>query len=211
MLRTCASTRAAGRRRPLRLPGRTTETRPAAGFTLLEILVILAVMGLLLTLVFPFALRTITRLESEGMANQTVSLIQQTRMRAIRDNREYQVAIDGDTITGVSGITAVNTDVGGTVTETSEAARLDFSESNLEIFDEADCYATTTDGKSYTQGAMTFDSRGTIDQARAFCFEDVRGNILQVAVEAPSVTVRVRKFLPVVNKFSPNEWEWEWY
>jgi Tfp pilus assembly protein FimT len=178
---------------------------------MLEILVILAVMGLLLTLVFPFAVRTITRLELEGMTNQTVSLIQQTRMRAIRDNREYQVAIDGNTLTGVSGITAVNTDVGGTVTESSEAARLDLTEHNLEIFDQPSCYATTTDGKSYAAGAMNFDTRGTIDQARAFCFKDPRGNILQVAVEAPSVNLRVRKFLPAVNKFSPNEWEWEWY
>ncbi len=180
----------------------------AAGFTLLEVLIIVLIIGIMVVIAIPLTLRQLTRLRIEGFAEQTSSLMQATRGRAIRDNADHTVEwvdLDSDTVLdAISGVTGLGV-------ETSEAVTLSFAERGLSINNDAPCLAETTDGKAHVAPPLSYDSRGTANDLVAFCLEDPAGNILQIAVDTPGGPPKIRKYLPAAGKFSPEVWEWEWY
>ena len=68
----------------------------SAGFTLVELLVVLLIMGLMATIAAPYFGRLGPRLEAKATARQVVSLLRSARGVAIRDNREVAVVVDLD-------------------------------------------------------------------------------------------------------------------
>lgn len=81
-------------------------SRPgAAGFTLVELLVVLLIMGLMASIAAPYFGRLAPRLEAKATARQVVSLLRSARGVAIRDNREVAVVVNLDdrTLTVDSG------------------------------------------------------------------------------------------------------------
>ncbi len=76
-----------------------------AGFTLVELLVVLLIMGLMASIAAPYFGRLAPRLEAKATARQVVSLLRSARGVAIRDNREVAVVVDLDdrTLTIESG------------------------------------------------------------------------------------------------------------
>ena len=77
----------------------------SAGFTLVELLVVLLIMGLMASIAAPYFGRLAPRLEAKATARQVVSLLRSARGVAIRDNREVAVVVDLDdrTLTIESG------------------------------------------------------------------------------------------------------------
>lgn len=185
--------------RPLR------DRRCPAGFSVLELLVILSVMGIVLLFAVPYTLSTLGRIRLEGATDQVVSLMQSTRMRAIRDRQTYSFEYDAvdKQFEGMVGI--------GTGTGSSQAGTFSLEENGLTIYTDPPCVAATTDSQTHTAGALAYDATGIADENRAFCFQDAKGNVMQVAVDSPYLAPKIRKHLVSVDKFSPDPWDWDWY
>ena len=65
-----------------------------AGFTLVELLVVLVIMGLITAIAAPYFGRLAPRLEARATAREVVSVLRSARGLAIRDNREVAVVVD---------------------------------------------------------------------------------------------------------------------
>jgi general secretion pathway protein H len=66
------------------------------GFTLLELLVVLVILGLTVTLAVPVFTRAMPGVEAKAAAREVASLLRAARSLAIAGNREVTVAVDLD-------------------------------------------------------------------------------------------------------------------
>lgn len=167
----------------------------SAGFTLIELMVVIVLILLIALISFPFVMGQIRRAQVQGAADQTVSLIQKTRLQAIRDNRDLDITAAGDQISG-AGLVALQ-------------------ELNIELWTDSLCYDPDGDGTDdYQAGTMSFDPQGKASAKTAFCVHDSRGNIFQIAVDSLQGTPRVRKYLQAGDSptgsagFFLDSWTW---
>lgn len=72
----------------------TGESRTARGFTLMELLVVLTILGLALILVMPTLNRLLPGLELRTEARDAASVLREARARAIGRNEEVTVVVD---------------------------------------------------------------------------------------------------------------------
>jgi len=79
-------------------PRNRSTRRPApdrsAGFTLIELLVVLGVLGIAMVLGIPALQNFIIRSKTEGFAREASTLLQRTRLEAIKVNRDGVVHLD---------------------------------------------------------------------------------------------------------------------
>ena len=75
---------------------RTGDGADADGFTLLELLVVLVILGLTITLAAPMFTRAMPGVEAKAAARDVAAMLRAGRGRAIADNREITVAVDLD-------------------------------------------------------------------------------------------------------------------
>ncbi len=66
------------------------------GFTLMELIVVLAILGLMLILVPPFITRGTPGTELKAASRNVAALMREARQQAIAQNREVAVAVDVD-------------------------------------------------------------------------------------------------------------------
>lgn len=72
----------------------TGDSRTARGFTLMELLVVLTILGLALILVMPTLNRLLPGLELRTEARDVASVLREARARAIGRNEEVPVVVD---------------------------------------------------------------------------------------------------------------------
>ncbi len=187
--------------------------RPRAGFTLIEMLVVVLVLGIAAGLGFPTVLRVIHQVRISTHLREASALVQQARLEAIRRGRPVVVEIDADTkeIFAYADLDGANPGdpsngefdpQGGAPARTTdyEFRRLKVR-GDLELKEPGgQTGLNSLDGfvnPNMPDQRAIFQSDGSLDAAGAFRFADARGNYLEIRV-APAATgkVQIRKYDP---------------
>ncbi len=171
---------------------RVYARRPAStshGFSVLELLVTMGVLLIVAVLGIPSLLGQLSKIRLESAANEVANLIRQTRLRAIRDNQQYTVEVDGDNV------------VGETVLGSTEQDRveLEFNNPPVALYPGGSIATCQNryDGSADPWGgtSIVYISTGVAQDTGAICVWDGGENILQVVIEFPAGQPKVRKFL----------------
>lgn len=163
-----------------------------AGFTLIEILVVMLVAFILLMLSAPELLKYHIRSQLEGVTQQTSFVLQRARYRAIKFSELVQVCgnMDDRVVTGV-----------GQTVELPESVSLYEINITHEPTDPDNCFI--------------FQADGSVKGSGNFRFSDVRGNLLEVGIESKATArVQVRKYNETEHDWFTRDqgdkaWEWK--
>lgn len=80
--------------RPARARPGATSPKDSQGFTLIEVLIVVAVIGILSVTVIPFFINFLQAERARGAARQVAALLNQARQLAISRNTSYRVEVD---------------------------------------------------------------------------------------------------------------------
>ena len=156
----------------------TTERFPQGrgGFTLVELVVVLTILGIVLLLGLPNLLSIHARRELEGSAERTAVLLRKARYDAIRDGRAVTVALD-------AGERSVFVDRDGDLA--------------LDPVERADGVVLAVAGFTALPGgrAAVFEPNGSLrGDGGAFRLHDTRQNHLEVRVAHPATAAVELRF-----------------
>ncbi len=185
------------RPRPRRWPSGGSQ-----GFSLLEMLIVVGVLGLVAAIFVPNFLSLLRQIRLTSAANRISSLVQQTRVRAIKDGASYTV--------GVSGAEVVGRGLLNSGLDTTNDISIELSDLNdVAIFppgppgetSPADCLDNYNPAvANYAGDSVTYDSLGVASGTLAICVSDAFGNVLQIALDNPRMgQPKIRKYLPAVD------------
>lgn len=180
----------------------------SGGFTLIEMLVVVAMLGVVLALGIPALHNMVLRSRTEGFARDLAMVMQRARLEAIKKNRPAAVAVDPDTNDIVAFLDA---DLDGKFDPSSgnPPAALDYQISRLPLptyLAYRDPAGATGESSIYGTSQVTLGGQprfaaifqpngsisdpGTADDAFAFRVADARDNFLEVQV-SPSATAKI--------------------
>ncbi len=168
---------------------RTCRSRPsAAGFSLIEGLIVIAIISLVAALGVPALLQHLARLRLESTANDIALLMQQTRLRAIRDHATYTVGVNGVKVEGKGLIDDVE---------------IEFLDPRIQLYNNtgaADCWDRYDgSGVPWDGDTVDYSHDGTASATLAICVHDGRDNVLQVVLQYPAGQPKIRKYLPAAD------------
>ena len=200
------------------------------GFTLVELLVVMALIAIISTLSAPNFLRLVHRSKLTGFARQSESLMRLARQYSIRHNTPAVVRIDtaSEEIIAFVDIDGVNAGdpsdrifnpVAGRPTRSTDFEVARYRLPNSVDFDgpTADPYghgAVSDFTPVATENVAVFRPNGSVVHAGAFRLADKFGNYLELRVDPPiSGRIQVRKFSDVDLKWhlrneTGKPWKW---
>lgn len=194
---------------------RSSASEAEGGFSLIELIVLLAVVGFVLAIGVPKLLDFIVRSRTESFIRDSTILMQRARLEAIKLNRRGMVFLDA-TNRELIGFVDRDNDQAFSSADTS-VGKVSFPNELSPGGPPEDSAAiqgfTDVDGDTW----VVFRSDGTALDAGAYRFGDLRGNFLEVRIERPATgRIGVRKWqngkwLPPPAPEAGKTWEaWEW-
>ncbi len=198
------------------MPCRRHPLRPASGFTLIEMIVIVLVLGIAAGLGFPTVLRVVHQVRVTTHLREASALVQQARLEAIRRGRPVVVEIDAANremfayadLDGVNPGDPSNGEFdpqdGAPARTTDYQLRRLMVRGDLEFKEPGgQTGLNSLDGfvnPNMPDQRAIFLSDGSLEAAGAFRFADARGNYLEIRI-APAATgkVQLRKYDPALD------------
>ena len=206
----------------MRAARRRTCTRQA-GFTLIESLVVVAVIGILVLISAPAFLKMINRFKLTGTTREVTSLMQAARQEAIKMNAPAHVNYDA-TSNSFFAFVDLDRDQVLSAADRILAARTPIPK-KVEFRGPGDAGvngANAIDGWDDPPTARLgpiFNPDGSVDRAGSFRLKDSNDNFLEVRIEMPATGRMVlRKYFPDESAFFMNgekvgtiDHKWVWY
>ena len=170
--------------------------RGSPGFSLLEALVVLVIILLLAIIGLPNFLGVMKKIRLESAATDIANVMNQTRLRAIRDNTSYTVSIQAGEVVGKGGYGSGELTPG--VVEATEIRAT--PQQPVSIYKPGDGAADCLDkydgsGDFFGGDSVTYEGTGVSTDSAAICVHDGQGNILQVVVPYTTTQPKIRKYL----------------
>lgn len=157
----------------------------ARGFTLLELMVVLALIGIISVIGYPALLNTINRARHEGAAREVASTLRAARLQSIKRSKETYVepVVDGNTLyirayVELDGIDGLDSATDQLLNEVPLGSTIRLGGPPLDDPAPIDGFG----GNAYA----TFTSRGSASAEGSIRLQDSRGNYLSVAVNPPA-------------------------
>ncbi len=187
--------------------------RTPAGFTLIEVIVVVLVLGIAAGLGFPTLLRVVHQVRVTSHLREASALVQQARLEAIRRGAPVVVEIDADTremfaYADLNGENPGEPSNGEFDPQGAAPPRTtDYEFRRLRVrgdlaFEEPGGQTGLDSLDGFVNPNMPdqraiFQSDGSLEAAGAFRFADARGNFLEIRI-APAATgkVQIRKYDP---------------
>jgi len=176
------------------------------GFTLIEALVVVAIVGIAALILVPALQKFMHRSRMEGFVRQVAQVMNQGRLESIRRGANVIVRIDttNNDVVAFADVDGVNAGdppdmLYNPVAGVSDPKRTDYEVSRVHIPGDIQRIAPgtqktedgfTTDPTSTTDGIAVFQSTGGVIDEGSFRFGDDLDNYLEVRV-APAATARI--------------------
>jgi len=182
------------------------------GFTLVEVIVIVAIVGMLIGIGIPALQRLIVRSKLEGAAKQTATMMLSARFQAIKRGETVLVQVDTESL---DIIAFVDSDLSGSYEGANDTllnaaaltAGVEFAAPDSQ--DVIQGFETTGD-----VGTARFNPDGSAGATGAFRFADARRNYLEVRVDPiANARVEVQKWNEDLGEFlaqgeKGKTWDW---
>lgn len=188
--------------------------RPDAGFTFIEVLVVMVILLVLLLIAAPPLFTVMRQGKIRGVAYETVTLMRLARMDAIKHSAQGVVeALPADPDAGAPAMLRAFSDrnSNGAMDEGEPLLNRVPLPNRVEHRAPPGGLATT-----FPAGRAVFQGNGSAQERGEFRFADDHGNFLEVAVVSTAGRIEVRK-CRVCDTDDPTEWfaqgegwTWEW-
>ncbi|MEO7794599.1 MAG: GspH/FimT family pseudopilin [Thermoanaerobaculia bacterium] len=188
-----------------------------SGFTLIETLVVLAVVGILVLITVPAFLGMLNRYKLTGTSREVVSLLQAARMEAIKFNAPSQVNYDSTSNTFIAFVD-LDRDNALSASDRILAGNVRIP-AKVEFWGPGDGAANgvnAIDGWDDAPARLgpIFSPDGSADRVGAFRFKDTSNNFLEVRIETPATgRIAMRKYdrddlVFYLNGEDNHKWVW---
>jgi len=151
--------------------------RGEGGFTIVELLVVLVVIGLMAAWGLPSMVQLLNRIRLTRAADETVVFMQRARLEAIKRSTTTQVKYNVATTNAPGSFEVTATGVSTPLLGPSPLPK------GIELWGPTDASAEGAHSKLNWSTGPTFNSDGSVDQIGAFRLRDQNGNFLEVSIE----------------------------